>query len=123
MPSIVRTSAPSRSSAKTLQAFTDSAVDMHHAGAALAGVAADMRAGQPQPLAQEIHQQRPALHLADTARPLTVRLTIGMSILPWCFPRYPWRPAPGARPGAERGRQSGEPRSALRRWEDDFGRK
>ena len=34
------------------------AVDMHDAGAALGGVAADMRAGEPQVLAQELHQQR-----------------------------------------------------------------
>ena len=33
------------------------AVEVHHAGAALAGVAADMRAGEPQVLAQELHQQ------------------------------------------------------------------
>ena len=33
------------------------AVHMHHAGAALRGVAADMRAGEPQVLAQELHQQ------------------------------------------------------------------
>src|SRR5262245_24509720 len=33
------------------------AVDMDHAGAALRGVAAHMRAGQPQVLAQELHQQ------------------------------------------------------------------
>ena len=34
------------------------AVEMHDAGAALRGVAADMGAGQPQVLAQELHQQR-----------------------------------------------------------------
>ena len=34
------------------------AVQMHDAGAALAGVAADMRAGEAQVLAQELHQQR-----------------------------------------------------------------
>ena len=39
------------------------AVDMHDAGAALAGVAADMGAGQPQLLAQQFHQQRAALDL------------------------------------------------------------
>jgi hypothetical protein len=39
------------------------AVDVHHAGAALAGVAADMRAGQPQILAQQFHQQGAVLDL------------------------------------------------------------
>ena len=39
------------------------AVDMHDAGAALAGVAADMGAGQPQLLAQQLDQQRAALDL------------------------------------------------------------
>ena len=34
------------------------AVDLHDAGAALRGVAADMRAGEPQILAQQLHQQR-----------------------------------------------------------------
>ncbi len=34
------------------------AVDMDDAGAALRGVAADMRAGQAQILAQELHEQR-----------------------------------------------------------------
>src|SRR5712692_4325368 len=37
--------------------FDRLAVEMHDAGAALRGVAADMGAGQPQILAQELHQQ------------------------------------------------------------------
>ena len=39
------------------------AVDVHDAGAALAGVAADMRAGQSQFLAQQLHEQGAALDL------------------------------------------------------------
>ena len=39
------------------------AVDMHDAGAALAGVAADMGAGEPELLAQQLDQQRAALDL------------------------------------------------------------
>ena len=39
------------------------AVDMNDAGAALAGVAADMRAGQAEMLAQELHQQGAVLRL------------------------------------------------------------
>ncbi|MEA2860351.1 MAG: aerobic carbon-monoxide dehydrogenase small subunit, partial [Methylobacteriaceae bacterium] len=34
------------------------AVDLHHAGTTLARVAADMRAGEPQILAQELNEQR-----------------------------------------------------------------
>ena len=41
--------------------FDRLAVDMDDAGAALAGVAADMGAGQAELLAQELHQQRSAL--------------------------------------------------------------
>ena len=40
-----------------MQDLARDAVDMHDAGAALRGVAADMRAGQPQIFAQELHQQ------------------------------------------------------------------
>ena len=46
-PSMVVTSAPSAWTANMVQDFS-AAVDMDDAGAALAGVAADMRAGQPQ---------------------------------------------------------------------------
>ena len=41
--------------------FHRAAVDMDHAGAALAGVAADMGAGQIEIFAQEMHQQRAVL--------------------------------------------------------------
>ena len=49
---------PSQEAASIVQRLHRAAVEMHHAGAALAGVAADMRAGEPQVLAQELHQQR-----------------------------------------------------------------
>ena len=39
------------------------AVDEHRAGAALARVAADVSAGQPQPVAQRMDEQRPPLDL------------------------------------------------------------
>ena len=39
------------------------AVEMHDAGAALRGVAADMGAGQPQILAQKLHQQRAGIDI------------------------------------------------------------
>src|SRR5690606_25276317 len=40
------------------------AVDMHDAGAALRGVAADMRSGKPEILTQEMYEQRPVLDRA-----------------------------------------------------------
>ena len=52
------------------------AVDMDDAGAALAGVAADMGAGQPQMLAQELDQQRARIDVGASRRlPFTVRET------------------------------------------------
>src|SRR5262249_14356985 len=39
-------------------------VQVHGAGTALAGVAANVRAGEMQPVAKEMRQQRPRLHLA-----------------------------------------------------------
>ncbi len=55
---------------------------MDDAGAALAGVAADMGAGQAQMLAQELDQQRAPLHLAGTGLPFTVMVTTGMLSTP-----------------------------------------
>jgi hypothetical protein len=46
-PSMVVTGALAAWTASMVQDLTALAVDMHHAGAALAGVAADMGAGQP----------------------------------------------------------------------------
>ena len=56
-PSMVMTSAPSSCQTKTVQAFTALPFDVDHAGAALGGVAAHMGAGEPQVLAQVLHQQ------------------------------------------------------------------
>jgi hypothetical protein len=39
------------------------AVEMHHAGAALRRVAADMGTGQPEILAEELHQQRAGIDI------------------------------------------------------------
>ena len=54
---MVVTLAPSICQANTRAGLHRLAVDMHHAGAALRGVAAHMGAGEPQVLAQELHQQ------------------------------------------------------------------
>ncbi len=51
------------------------AVDMHDAGAALAGVAADMGAGQAEFLAQQFDEERAALDLDRVLLPFTVRVT------------------------------------------------
>src|SRR5690348_16672018 len=50
--------------------FCSDAVDMHDAGAALGRVAADMRAGQPEVLAQELHQQGARLDFAGDGFPV-----------------------------------------------------
>ena len=52
--------------------FDRSAVDEYRAGTALAGVAADMRAGQTQVLAQEIHEQIARLDVARVVGPVHV---------------------------------------------------
>ena len=57
------TLAPSAAAASIVQDFTACAVDMHDAGAALRRVAADMRAGQAEILAQELDEQRAGLDL------------------------------------------------------------
>ena len=54
---MVVTLAPSICQAKTVQDFHCLAVHVHDAGAALRRVAAHMGAGEPQVLAQELHQQ------------------------------------------------------------------
>ena len=54
---MVSTSAPSSCKREHGARLDRLAVDMHDAGAALRGVAADMRAGEPQLLAQQLHQQ------------------------------------------------------------------
>ena len=44
--------------------FDRLAVEMHDTGAALAGIASDMGAGQPQILAQELHKERAGVDIA-----------------------------------------------------------
>ena len=73
------------------------AVDMHDAGAALAGVAADMGAGQAQLLAQELDQQRARL---DLGRMLACRS-------PSAVPAASSPPAGCSRPRAGAGRALG----------------
>ena len=46
------------------------AVDQHHAGAAVAGVAPPVGAGQPERLAQEVHEQQPRFDVAGDLGPV-----------------------------------------------------
>ena len=80
MPSMVVTLEPCGLSGQHGAGFHRPAVDMDDAGAALAGVAADMGAGQVQIFAQEMDQQRPVLDSAETALPFTVSLTVDTRI-------------------------------------------
>ena len=77
-PRSVTTSAPSCATASARQRCVAAAVDQHRAGTALAVVAALLRAGQPELLAQEVEQRRarvdrdvvrdavhPQLHVGD----------------------------------------------------------
>ena len=66
--------APSSIGASKVQLFTDSPSNMHDTGAALAGVAADMRAGQVQVLAQQIGDQLAGSTSTVRDRPLSVKL-------------------------------------------------
>ena len=56
-PSTVVISRPSACTAKTVQDLTGSAVEQDRAGAAVARVAADVRAGEPQDLADQVDQE------------------------------------------------------------------
>ena len=67
---------------------------MHDAGAALAGVAADMGAGEAELFAQELDQQGARLEVAVTALPFTVRVTVAIDFTPSMRCR---RPLPAAR--------------------------
>ena len=58
---MVVTSPPSACAASIVQRLHRPAVDVHRARAALAGVAADVRAGQSELLAQELDEQRPRI--------------------------------------------------------------
>ena len=62
-PSMVSTSAPSAWTASKVQLFYRNAVDMNQASAALAGVATDMGAGEPQLLTQHRGKQSAILDL------------------------------------------------------------
>jgi hypothetical protein len=72
------------------------AVHVDRAGPAMAGLAADMRAGQVQPLAQRVDQKLARFGQDSCASPFTVRLIC--IFLPWLLP--PSGPRPGARDGA-----------------------
>ena len=62
-PSTVRTLRPAAIAASMVQDFTGSPSDVDHTGAAVAGVAAPVRSGEPQLVPQEMHEQHPRLHL------------------------------------------------------------
>jgi hypothetical protein len=66
-PSMVVTAEPSACTAKTVHDFDAAAVEEHGAGAALAGVAPDVRAGEQQVLAQEVDEQQCAVRPAPCA--------------------------------------------------------
>ena len=74
------------------------AVHMHDAGAALAGVAAHMRAGQTQMLAQEFDQQRAAFDLATHALAIHLQGNCRHSNHPPVRFPHP-RPTTGVAPG------------------------
>ncbi len=65
MPSTVRTSCPSAWTASIVQDFTGAPSYEHRARAAVRGVAADVGAGQPEALAQQVREQHPRLDLDD----------------------------------------------------------
>ena len=66
-PSMVVTSRPSACTASTVQHFTDSPSSEHGAGAAARRVAADVRAGEPDVVAQVVHEELPRLDVARCA--------------------------------------------------------
>ena len=70
MPSIVVTVAPSAWTASIVQLLHGLAVDVDGAGAALAGVAADVGAGQVEVLAEDLDEQPSRL---DVELPLLLR--------------------------------------------------
>ena len=63
MPSIVVMLEPAACAGQHGAGFDRPAVDMDDAGAALAGVAADMGAGQVQIFAQEMDEEGPVLNI------------------------------------------------------------
>ena len=68
--------------ASTVQLFTGVTVQPDDAGPAVGGVAAPVRAGQAQVVAQEMDQQQPRLDIARVTRsPLTVMVTCMSGLL------------------------------------------
>jgi len=61
------------------------AIDMDDAGAALAGVAADMGAGQVQIFAQEMDEKGPVFDFSRDGLPFTVSLTVDTRGTSRCF--------------------------------------
>ena len=64
---MVVTLAPSQDAGQHRAGLGGPAVEMDDAGAALAGVAADVRAGQAQVLAQVLHEQRARIDVGADA--------------------------------------------------------
>ena len=64
-----------------VQDLTALPFDVDDAAAALRGVAADMGTGQPQVLAQKLHQQRARIDVGGDGLPFTVSETRGMALL------------------------------------------
>ena len=68
------------------------AVDEHGAGAALAVVASFLRAGQPEPLAQQVEHRHPVVDVTARGSPLTVTVTWDISVFSMTSTAYPCRP-------------------------------
>ena len=83
-PSTVRTSRPPAIAASTVQVFTGSPSIQADAGAAVAGVAAPVGAGEPELVAEEVDEQHPPSISRVTVSPLTVIVTC-MSAVPSCL--------------------------------------
>ena len=82
MPSMVVTLAAVGLARQHGAGFHRPAVDMDDAGAALAGVAADMGPGQIQVFTQEWTSSVRSSTSAETALPFTVNLTVDTVLLP-----------------------------------------
>src|SRR5262249_16089605 len=68
------------------------AIDQHGACTALAGVAADMRTGQAQLLAQQFDEQGTRLDVGDLTLPVDGELDRSHQSLPWRQERTPTEP-------------------------------
>jgi hypothetical protein len=69
------------------------AVEMHHAGAALRGIAADMGAGQPQVFAQKLDQQGAGIDVSVNGVAVHDHGNLGHSTLSSSVPPHPDRTA------------------------------